>query len=213
MIEMNSKSEEVKKESTDDDQEEDNKKKGRKVEFEEKDIIHLLDNLEYLLEKQIIYVISKPMGLGYGLKSRKLEKEFSISRDIANKSLSFILNYCRSILTQSIEDFIELFQEEEIEKTQKMIKIIEEHPNSKQLAFRVQRKCNFPIEEIQCNRKSVEINFQNSNELINYYDITIPYINQEGREDTIRLEIDKTELANLIDRLTKSINQEDRTNG
>jgi hypothetical protein len=89
---------------------------------------------------------------------------------------------------------------------EKLIEIISTHEKAKLLAFRVLRKSNFPIGEKECLKKKIEVE---KNSELAYYDITIPYINAEGKEDILRLEIDKYELEALVKKFSEALGEED----
>ncbi len=164
----------------------------------------ILDLIDDLLRENVVAIISQPGNVSIGISSKFLERKFpNIEKTDITNTIDFMSNYFHYLHRYDLDNYFEIFDEEDREKVKKLIEIMKSHKNSLLIEFRIFRKINQPFGELESHKKIIETESLR----MKYYDIQIPYINNESNIDLFRLELDRIELEQLIASLVKLIEE------
>ncbi|MCF2137338.1 MAG: hypothetical protein K9W43_08905 [Candidatus Thorarchaeota archaeon] len=168
----------------------------------------ILDTLPQILSQNIVYIQVIPRGLKLEINRTILETKFPhiLAHDLG-QVVEFVSTYTHYVTSHSIDEFYASFNDEEKERVSQLIEILKVNKNAEHLIFRSLRRTNYIIGPMEAHMKYIKF-VEEQPALVQAYDITIPFIDGQGEEINLRLEIDKIELENLITALTNLLESE-----
>lgn len=179
------------------------KAKEKKIQLNKDKFLKVLDIFDSLLKENTLFILPAVPGYKIGF-NKELTKDFypELETQDVIDVVRFIARYYHFVNFHDFELFYKIFEgDEEIQLAKELVELIKTHKNTKLIIYRHARRYNFPITDIEIQKKT----FQFDNIQINYFDIIIPYVNDQGEEETIRFEIDHIELENFIASLNKPL--------
>jgi hypothetical protein len=180
-----------------------------KFDIDESDFKNSMDSINELFKENALILITDTDGAGAALNKAIMRTKFpNISSSDVGDVIGFTGSYIHSITTHNIDHFYRNFKEEDKDKVQRIVELLKTHENFGPLVFRMLRYGNYPSGEILIHKKTIEIpNVLTPGNTV-YYDITIPYQDNEQKPRIMRLEVDKYEIESIIASLAKILEEE-----
>jgi len=181
------------------------KEKSHKLPFNESSFKKVMDSIETIFKEDLVVYQTSPIGIKLGVNESLLEEKFpDISSDLLRKAIEFVAKFVHYVTCHEIEHFYAEFKNETKTRIDRIITIMKEHENFGLLVFRTLRRTNYIAGMVESHIKLVKFTGV-QDALVKYYDISIPFIDRNGEDAVLRLEIDQLELEALVSSLVKML--------
>ncbi len=165
----------------------------------------IMDVLDEIFKEDLFFLSSDSNGIRYSCNS-KLERKYpNIKKEDLMKFTLFTGQLFHFLQGGILDDFLQEFEKVVQPKAKILYDALKKHKNTPLLLYRHYRCGNSPIPSISVLKKTLHGNLENQQIDINYFDITIPYEDNEGKVHFFRLEVDQIELDNIMAKLKESL--------
>lgn len=183
---------------------------NRGVEEEEEELISPTDFSKALNEIEILFsknkLFLKPSERSLGILADIQEEEVEIPIDNLRKALLFYGRHLHYLYYHIEEKLEESYPKEQAEHVKELKQILVDHPLFSLLFYRLGRYGNFINGKVMGRRLS--LNAGSKEREFTYFDISIPYTDQNENDKVLRIELDITEMESLVKSLQRIMSGE-----